>query len=223
MGTLKAGRRAERAQIPPGQWLLLGLLLGALVLSSEFAAVLIEPHGALGPSGASGSSLSSSAAGTLPPPYKIRITETGLPKGTTWYAILNDSRKHTTAQLITFENLTNGSYAFLIENVTGFTAVPTNGTVMVAGSNPTVSVVFLSNNPGGGSLRPWEYFAGGVIVLVVILAIVIVLLHRRSQRTRQPPTPYEVPGSTPPGAAPSTPGSAEPPPPVEEEAQPPAN
>ncbi len=209
--------------------MLLGLLLAAVVISSEFAAVLVEPHAAPASPTPSYASVSISSAASHPPPYRLRISETGLATGTTWYAILNATRKHTTAQLITFENLTNGTYAFLIENVTGYTAVPSNGTVTVAGSNATLPILFLADNPGGGSLRPWEYFAGGVIILVIILAIVIVLLHRRSRQTRQPPTPYEVPGSTPPdadptappGTDPTAPPGEEPPAPAEAESPPP--
>ncbi len=141
--------------------------------------------------------------------WRLRVTEVGLPSGTSWYATANGTTKHTTASLITFQ-VPNGTYQWSIINVSGFTVDPAGGSVTVHNANVTVSVTFTSTSHDGGGLLSkywWALAAGGVLLLLIIAVLVI-----RWRRRQSPPaaewTPPAPPGSEP---SPPPPEGAEPP------------
>lgn len=136
--------------------------------------------------------------------WRIRVTEVGLPSGTSWYATANGTTKHTTASLITFQ-VPNGTYQWSIINVSGYTVDPDGGSVTVHNANVTVSVTFTSTSHDGGGLLSkywWALAAGGVLLLLIIAVLVI-----RWRRRQSPPAAEW----TPPDAS----GNELPPPPPE--------
>jgi len=77
----------------------------------------------------------------------ISFQETGLPVGTQWsVTVSNVSSGTSTAPDINFSLASGPSYKYTIGSVSGYTALPSQGTVSVAGSPLTVNVHF---SPGG--------------------------------------------------------------------------
>jgi hypothetical protein len=76
--------------------------------------------------------------------YSITLHETGLPTGTSWCATVGSLRCTTSASLV-IKNLTNGSYAFSVRSVPGFSVTPRSGTLTVAGAAVRETVRFLAS------------------------------------------------------------------------------
>jgi hypothetical protein len=137
--------------------------------------------------------------------FRVRVSETGLPAGISWRATLGGVSKRTTSTLITFE-VPNGTYAYSIGTITGYSVKPQYGNVTVGGGNLTVALVFSPNAAAPESfLATWWWAVLGV---VVILVVAVVLLVRR-QRSRSPPATWQPPTGTPP--APPPPPASPPP------------
>jgi len=75
--------------------------------------------------------------------FTIAFDETGLPTGSEWYIYLNSSSNYSTGATINF-SAENGSYDFDVYSSLGFSAAPQAGTVVVAGADQVVPVVFSS-------------------------------------------------------------------------------
>lgn len=88
----------------------------------------------IGPAPASPSG--SGAAGTN---FTVWFNETGLPTGTNWSVELNGSTSSSVGPSIAFA-VPNGSYPYVVGNVTGFETANRTGQVSVAGQNVTVLV-----------------------------------------------------------------------------------
>ena len=77
-----------------------------------------------------------------PSPYfLISIQESGLPTGTSWSVTLNSQTLSSTTSTITF-NEPNGTYAYTVGAVVGYTASPSSGTVTVNGAPRTITITF---------------------------------------------------------------------------------
>ena len=79
----------------------------------------------------------SSAAAT----YTVTFTETGLPSGTSWSVTLDGTPQSSTTSSIAFTKA-NGTYAYSVGSVSGYTVSPSSGTVTVAGAAKSVSITF---------------------------------------------------------------------------------
>ena len=75
-------------------------------------------------------------------PYAVFITETGLRNGTHWSASLANTNQTATAPNATVFAAVNGTYAFYIDVVGGYTASPASGTVAVKGTSTTKEIHF---------------------------------------------------------------------------------
>ncbi len=73
--------------------------------------------------------------------YRVWITESGLASGTTWSATVNGYTQSGTAATMVFWE-SNGTYAWSVGPVTGYTVSPSAGAVLVNGSSQTVKVVY---------------------------------------------------------------------------------
>jgi YVTN family beta-propeller protein len=82
------------------------------------------------------------------PLYPVVFTETGLLDKVSWSIDWNGSTLAATGASLTL-NATNGSYPFAIPAPTGYVPNPTKGTVLVNGTNATVSIMFVAL-PGPG-------------------------------------------------------------------------
>ncbi len=74
--------------------------------------------------------------------YNVTVSESGLPAGTAWSATLGNRTIGATAASITFPGEPNGTYNVSVSYEPGYTVSPSNGTVPISGSNPTVDVVY---------------------------------------------------------------------------------
>ena len=77
--------------------------------------------------------------------YAVTFSESGLPSGTTWSVTLNSQTMSSTTSTITFSE-PNGTYAYTVGAVSGYTASPSSGSVTVNGGTQSVSIVFTSTS-----------------------------------------------------------------------------
>jgi YVTN family beta-propeller protein len=145
--------------------------------------------------------------------YTVTFTETGLPSGTNWGIILNDSQGNSTNSPSTVAfNEPNGSYSFEVQPGFGYSSNPGYGNFTVDGASITLLIAFTSTPsstaPFGGCSSPWcgwDTPLGYAILIVgaasVIEGIAVAILY--SRRTGPPPVPadrglYELEGGPPP-------------------------
>ncbi len=110
-----------------------------------------------------------------------------------WTILLNGSTFGSTSAGIVVP-LSNGSYAFVVGGVQGFSPTPPSDSILVNGSNVAVSVVFSADSGGGGTgtsalggswLEPVLVTLGVGILLV--MAVAAFLQWRRSKQPSPPP------------------------------------
>ena len=73
--------------------------------------------------------------------YSVTFTESGLPPGTSWSVTLNGITDYSTTATIVFEEA-NGTYAYSIGSIPGYTSSPSSGSVTVNGTNVSRSITF---------------------------------------------------------------------------------
>jgi hypothetical protein len=78
--------------------------------------------------------------GNAPRTYPVNFTETGLPLGTRWNVAVGTTSYGYNSTIGFY--LVNGTYAYRVGNVPGFTRTPGSGLVTVNGAGVSVSVVF---------------------------------------------------------------------------------
>jgi hypothetical protein len=151
--------------------------------------------------------------------YTITFTEAGLSSGTTWSVTFGGRTADSSASTLSF-SVGNGSYAYSVAGVSGYSLVPSTGTQQVSGAGATVGVAFSSNSSStpGGVTAFWALLA-----LVILLAIVVALLLVRGRKKPAaapavagwaPPAPgATAPAATPGPAGGPPPGAVGPPPP----------
>ncbi len=89
------------------------------------------------------------ASGTTSPPpaattYAVQFVESGLPSGTSFSVTLNGATSSGSGT-VSFSEV-NGSYSFSVGSVSGYTASPSSGTVVVSGSAVSESITFTTNS-----------------------------------------------------------------------------
>jgi YVTN family beta-propeller protein len=140
--------------------------------------------------------------------FPVTFTESGLPSGTTWSVTFNNTKQAGTENL-EFVAVRNGSYAFTIGTVAGYTANRTSGTVTVHGGPASEPVTFAPTTVSSGNgtgpatflgLPSAEGYAvlGGLIIAILVVTAVMVLLRRRGRTTS--PEPLRSGAGDPPGS-----------------------
>ncbi len=84
--------------------------------------------------------------GPGPSTYPLVFNETGLATGTTWGVSVGGVPGWTTGSALTFAE-TNGTYAFTVASVTGYTCSPASGTVVIHGNGLRVDLNFSALPP----------------------------------------------------------------------------
>lgn len=132
--------------------------------------------------------------------YSMTFTEIGLPSGRSWSVTVGGVNTEGVGTL-TLSAVTNGSYTFTVNPVTGFTAVPSSGTVSIHGMAEVRSISFTASGSGPGvggggasflGLPGWE---GYVLLAGVVAAFLLgagVAIYRRGRSS--PPEASEPPG-----------------------------
>ena len=76
-----------------------------------------------------------------PSTYTFKFDELGLPSGTTWSVALNGTRQSSSNSTVSFTE-PNGSYAFTVGGVPGYSASPASGSISVSGSAVGTPIAF---------------------------------------------------------------------------------
>ncbi|MEM4058869.1 MAG: hypothetical protein QXZ12_09185, partial [Thermoplasmata archaeon] len=72
----------------------------------------------------------------------VTFTESGVPSGTTWSVTFNGNTKSSTTNTISFTGIANGTYSYSVGVVSGYTANPSSGTIIVNGANVNQAITF---------------------------------------------------------------------------------
>ncbi|MGC2034942.1 MAG: hypothetical protein WA761_05800, partial [Thermoplasmata archaeon] len=109
-----------------------------------FTAGAVAGYGVTPPAGnitVSGSNESQSLVYSVPV-YPVPFTETGLTSGTSWEVTVNGTLQSSTTSEITFAE-TNGSYAFTVSPVAGWSATPSSGEITINGPGGGQTITFI--------------------------------------------------------------------------------
>jgi YVTN family beta-propeller protein len=136
---------------------------------------------------------------TVPGYYLVTFSESNLTAGTSWSVALDGSPHVSTTPSITFTER-NGTYAFSVGDVTGYTVAPGAGSVLVQGAAVSTAISFhATSSPGrgvGGSTTIAGFPPVALYLLVAILAGAVaafVLVSMLRSRGKSPPPPPEEP------------------------------
>jgi hypothetical protein len=83
---------------------------------------------------------------TSTPTYTVTFTEAGLPAGTDWSVTLGGTANSSTTTTVTFREA-NGSYAFTVGTVSGYSSTPASGSEAVRGAAVSKSITFAAIPP----------------------------------------------------------------------------
>ena len=109
--------------------------------------------------------------------YTVTFTESGLPSGTTWSVTFGGTAHSSSGTTVTFD-VANGSYAYTVAGVSGYSLAPSSGTQLVAGPGSNIGVAFVATPSALASTLGGAPF-WGLLVLVVILALLVLVLATR--------------------------------------------
>ena len=110
----------------------------------SFIAVGSAPYGVWCDGGTGGIYVTNYGTGTVSviwATYVVTFAESGLPSGVDWSVTLGGDAHENTTQTIQF-TVPSGTYNFSVGSVPGYTATPSTGSLVVNGSNVTMSIAF---------------------------------------------------------------------------------
>ncbi len=121
--------------------------------------------------------------------YAVTFTTMGLPTGTVWSVNLAGVVLSSGSASIVFQKA-NGTYAFTVGAVTGYTVSPANGSAPVNGAAVNEVIQFTSTGPASFLSGTGLYvLIGGVVVLGAVLTTLAILLSRRRKKPTVVMTP----------------------------------
>jgi YVTN family beta-propeller protein len=137
--------------------------------------------------------------------YVLTITETGLPTGVTWTALVNGTAFSSLGSTVSVTGLPNGTYALSI-SAPGSVALGAPTAVTIAGPPNPLSISFgPSPHTQAGSVLPYLAVAALAGVVVVLVAAWLVLRRRRGRA----PAGGTADSTEPPSSEPGTPPASE--------------
>jgi hypothetical protein len=133
----------------------------------------------------------------VPTNYSVMFSETGLPTGTSWSVTFGTTSRPSTTGSIGF-SVWNGTYAYAVGSVAGYTATPTGGSSVVNGGPLSYTIRFNATSSSSGSSGfSWSSNWWWILLVLVVLALVLyVLIWRRRRRVLPPSPPAVPPGAT---------------------------
>lgn len=148
--------------------------------------------------------------------YPVSFTEVGLPAGTSWTVSLGGTTylNHSTTNQLTVW-APNGTYHYTVGQVSGYSAAPSNGSLVLNGSGATELILFSklpAPSQAANSVGPTfdgAYVEIGALVGAIALIVVALIAYGRERRGGLAPPP-DGPGSPPP-AEPAAPPEESPP------------
>jgi hypothetical protein len=121
----------------------------------------------------------------IPVRFSIAFSEEGLPAGTTWWISLDGMEKTSPGPTIVFSE-ENGTYAYVVGPVPGYSSSDRIGSVLLVGVNQTVTIAFTSHPAATGflglSISDWA-----AVLLATAVAGGLVLFALRSRLRSKPP------------------------------------
>jgi hypothetical protein len=81
--------------------------------------------------------------------YAVTFTESGLTAGTNWSVTLGGTLGYSTTTMIAF-NEKNNTYPYTVGAVSGYTATPSSGNVVVSGGPASATIMFTTSGPSLG-------------------------------------------------------------------------
>ena len=114
--------------------------------------------------------------------YTVTFKETGLPSGTAWYINMKNGTNGASApSAITFF-LSDGTYSFTVDNVSGYSISVPSGSISVNGHNVSKTITFSPSNkstPSTGNPKTEQYVIATSILLIIIIALALIMITRR--------------------------------------------
>jgi len=144
--------------------------------------------------------------------YAVTVTESGLTTSTSWSATVNGDTQATAGASVTFY-LPNGTYAFKVANVSGYTMTGASGSVTVNGAPAGVAVAYTPKTTTSlvstDTFNMWLAVAIAVAVIALVLGLLALFLRRRREDSTQPAQAWTPPasGATDASATPAAGGS----------------
>jgi YVTN family beta-propeller protein len=136
--------------------------------------------------------------------FPVTFTESGLPSGTSWSVAFRGASASGTENLV-FWGVPNGTFAFMIGSVSGYTANRTTGEVQVRGAAASLPITFAPAGPSMSTTSPATFLGlpamegygvlGGAIIAILIVVMVVIMLRRSGGKTPSRPDAGEPPGS----------------------------
>ena len=119
--------------------------------------------------------------------YSVTFQESGLPPGTRWSVTFGGVTEDSTNASMQFE-VPNGTYSFQVLNISGYSDVPTNGRVPVAGVETYLGVLFSASSPSNSTSSSSSGSTGfleglGTGAAITATAAVALFTVRRRPRT----------------------------------------
>jgi YVTN family beta-propeller protein len=136
---------------------------------------------------------------TVSGPYVVTFTESGLPAGTSWSVTLAGAPHTSTISSLTFTE-PNGTYSFTVGSVSGYSATPATGSVVVSGAGVSRTIGFGAISvpgPSSGFLGlpgSWGYYLL-IVVLIEVVAVVVLAVRARGRKRVAGPGPPRPPPS----------------------------
>jgi hypothetical protein len=141
--------------------------------------------------------------------YTVTFTESGLPAGTLWNVSLSGTGRAGTTASLSF-TITNGTYSYTVNHVSGFDASPTSGPLTVNGSSVAVTIAFTavtapppptkgpnsSNTVLGVPPLETALILAAIIIAAVVAWAVLTRQGRRAPEPNDTPPPPSPPPPT---------------------------
>jgi hypothetical protein len=111
--------------------------------------------------------------------YRVTFTEAGLATGTRWSVTFGGVTEYSTGTTIGFVSV-NGSYPYQVGNVSGYSIVPSSGSLLISGGGASITVAFTPVGPSSTDAFSTGLVVGGVIVGVPLAAFILLRPKRPS-------------------------------------------
>lgn len=128
--------------------------------------------------------------------FTVTFVEVGLPTGTNWSVTFGSQRSVVPAPTsVSFGEVLNGSYPYAVALVTGYSASPYEGSLVVHGGTITERIEFASTGGPGGpgnsptvlGLPPAEGYALllGLLAMAILGTVVVLIVRRRGHQPEE--------------------------------------
>lgn len=124
--------------------------------------------------------------------YDINSVESGLPSGTTWWVNSTNGTSYSSAANSISWSLSNGSCAYTVTAVRGWSSNVSQVSVTIDGLPQTVKLIFGASHSGSAGTKPSNGFAGELLWIgpaggvggTAVIGIVLLMRRRSQNRVR---------------------------------------